>query len=1050
MRVGILGPLEVVTDGGVVAIGGARLRTLLVRLALDAGRVVTVESLASALWPDNGPADRGHALQALVSRLRRALPEPAAVRSAPGGYCLDVPPDAVDAVRFERLAAEGRRALRGGAVDVAARALQDALDLWRGEALADAAGAPFAVSAAAHLAELRLSAAEDLAEARLSTGEDHASLVAQLEALTAAHPLRERPRGLLVRALHAAGRRAEALRAYEDFRRLLKEELGTDPGPTLQAAYLAVLRAENPDPPPAARPGGNLRAALTSFVGRDAELARIDRQLAERRLVTLVGPGGAGKSRLAVTAAARLAAGIANNVWLVELAAVTDPADVAGAILDALGRHEPGALEQPYTPRDPVGRLVEALSGTEALLVLDNCEHLLDAAGRLVEELLGQCPQLRVLATSREPLAIAGEALYRVPPLAVPPPDASAAAAMDWPAVRLFADRAAAVRPEFAVTEDNVAEIVKICRRLDGLPLAIELAAARLRSLPVERLAAGLDDRFALLTSGSRTAAARHRTLRAALAWSWGLLDDEERRFAQRLAVFPATISLEAAERVGAPDGGTLDLVSALVDKSLLQLLDGAEPRYRMLETIREYALERLDHSGALTETRAAHAGYFLRLAETAAPHLRGPDQIPWLVRLRAERDNLLAALRFACDTADADTAVRLAAALSPWWTIQGGHAEASSWLRTALDVPGPAPSDARADATAGYLFNVIMSGGGGRPDIDADEVRARIPTAEGHPLLEPALTLIAGDTVRGLPAIDRRLPGADPWTRAMLRLMRAFLQANDGDMVGMGQDLAAAAAAFRAAGERWGRATALTYLAYTRSTFGDFDGAIAALEEPIRLLRELDPNDDAILQRVWLAEARARAGDVERAQAELRALVAPGGTSPGRYRIFARLSLGDHARLNGDLAEAARQYAAAWPELDRVPVDASLFRSMICTALGHLAAARGDLAAAQRQFAQAAALATDGPDMPLAAIVGVGVARLRADLDDALGAAELLGAAHALRGASDEFNPDVARLVAQLRDRLDEPAYRSAYARGQSLDRAGALALIRTHAGRP
>ena len=278
-----------------------------------------------------------------------------------------------------------------------------------------------------------------------------------------------------------------------------------------------------------------------------------------------------------------------------------------------------------------------------------------------------------------------------------------------------------------------------------------------------------------------------------------------------------------------------------------------------------------------------------------------------------------------------------------------------------------------------------------------------------------------------------------------MLRLMRAFLQANDGDMVGMGQDLAAAAAAFRAAGERWGRATALTYLAYTRSTFGDFDGAIAALEEPIRLLRELDPNDDAILQRVWLAEARARAGDVERAQAELRALVAPGGTSPGRYRIFARLSLGDLARLNGDLAEAARQYAAAWPELDRVPVDASLFRSMICTALGHLAAARGDLAAAQRQFAQAAALATDGPDMPLAAIVGVGVARLRADLDDALGAAELLGAAHALRGASDEFNPDVARLVAQLRDRLDEPAYRSAYDRGRSLDRGGALALIRS-----
>jgi DNA-binding SARP family transcriptional activator len=418
MRVGILGPLEVVVGGEIVEVGGARLRALLIRLALDAGRIVTVASLADALWPDDGPTDPANALQSLVSRLRRALPGKPAVRSVPGGYRLEVPPEAVDALRFERLAREGQRALRRGEAAAAARLLREALGLWRGEALADVAQAPFAAAAAVRLAELWLTATEDRVEADLQVAPEHADLVAELEALVAVHPLRERLRILLVRALHADGRPAEALSAYERFRGLLAEELGADPGPELRQAHLAVLRGEKlPQRSGGTRPRGNLRAALSSFVGRAEEQTRIGKQLQDGRLVTLVGPAGAGKTRLATTLAAGITDDVPGGVWLVELAPVIDPGEVPQAVIDALGLREVGVLDAPAPPRDATSRLVEALSATETLIVLDNCEHLIDAAARLVDELRGRCPRLRVLATSREPLGVPGETLCPVAPL---------------------------------------------------------------------------------------------------------------------------------------------------------------------------------------------------------------------------------------------------------------------------------------------------------------------------------------------------------------------------------------------------------------------------------------------------------------------------------------------------------------------------------------------------------------------------------------------------------------------------------------------------------
>lgn len=1054
MRVGILGPLQVTAGGTAgdtagheesVEIGGARLRALLIRLALDARRVVTAESLSSALWPEDMPDDPANALHSLVSRLRAALPAKQVLRSVPGGYQLDISPDNVDALRFERLAREGRRALRDGEERLASDRLTEALGLWRGAALANVSHVPYAAAAAVRLEELRLAATEDRVEADLATGAEH--LVPELEELTAAHPLRERLRGLLVKALYADGRHAEALAAYEEYRRLLADELGVDPGPELREAHLAVLRAE---PAPGApgrrhreRPRGNLPTALTSFVGRTDERQLIAEQMRQGRLVTLVGPGGAGKSRLATTFAAGMADEVPGGVWLVELAPVTDPDDVPQAVVGALGVRDLGLPDAGGAPRDTTSRLIEALSTIETLLVLDNCEHLIDAVARFADTMLGRCPRLRILATSREPLGILGEALCPVSPLTVPEPGASAEQAAASPAVRLFADRARAVRPGFAVDDENVAAVAEICRRLDGLPLAIELAAARLRTMALAQLAARLEDRFRLLTGGSRTALPRHRTLRAVVAWSWDLLAADERQAADRLAVFPASFIAEAAEHLGVP----VDILDTLVDKSLLQVVDGPVPRYRMLETIREYAVERLAGGGGLGEAQAAHAAYFRSLAERAEPWLRGYRQLPWIATLTAERDNLLSALHYARDAGDTDTAVRLGAALSYFWTIEGDHTEAANRLRAVLELSGDAPVGARLAATVGYLFNALMSG---RP-ADAEVVAAQPyePGAEdpAAAMIEALLALAANQPAAGRAAIDRWLHHQDPWKRAMLWLIRSMLNGSHGDWLEMRRDLVSAAENFREAGERWGLAFSLTYLGVTHSTLGDFSEAVRALEEAMGLVRELGTDD---FQRIWLAMVRMHTGDVDKARAELRGVVAEATSTS--YRVMARVYLADLARHDDDLDRAARQLEEAARDLGleahgagstRPAAYAASGDPMFEVAVGQFAVAAGDLVAARAHLREALALATGMPDLPLAAKVGVAVAQLCLRRGAARTAAETLGAAHTLRGVADVHDPDVVRLTRRLRDELGDRAYRAAYDRGRDLGPAGALAVL-------
>src|SRR5579863_4232701 len=514
MQVRLFGELEAVADGVPVPVRGAKQRALLALLALQRGRPVSADRLIDVLWGDGQAGNPANALQAQIGQLRRTFGA-AAILTSEAGYALAVGPDEVDVVRFGQLVAEGRRLAGDGEPALASAALGEALGLRRGEPLAEFAGAGFADAERAHLDELTLVAVEARAAADLELGR-HADLAGELEAACRQHPLRERLWELLIVSLYRSGRQAEALRAYTAIRDRLVDELGLDPGPALRELQARIL-AQDPSLAPAsalARPGpvpvtaGNLRERLGRFVGRDAELAQLREAVRSSRLVTLTGPGGAGKTRLALEAAAALRPEHPDGAWLVELAGVTGPDGVVPAAAAALGAAA-AALASPQPAGSTTELIVRHLAGRSLVVVLDNCEHVIGAAAALTDALVGAVPGLRLIATSREPLGIPGEMLAPVGGLA------PAAAA------ELFVDRARAVRPGFTADGPAAGVIEDICRRLDGLPLAVELAAARLRALPLATLAERLDDRFRLLTGGARTALPRQQSLRAVVDWSY-------------------------------------------------------------------------------------------------------------------------------------------------------------------------------------------------------------------------------------------------------------------------------------------------------------------------------------------------------------------------------------------------------------------------------------------------------------------------------------------------------------------------------------------------
>ncbi|WP_411100161.1 BTAD domain-containing putative transcriptional regulator [Streptomyces sp. x-45] len=671
MRYRILGVTQTEDHGTVASPGGPRLRALLTALALRPGDVVTPTTLIDEVWAgDDPPQDAPAALQALVGRLRRTVGKEA-VESAPGGYRLAATRDDVDLFVFERLVRQGTTALGHGDAATAARHLDEALALWRGPALADLPGH------AAGPEALHLEATRTRIAAGLRLGDAH-DAVPRLRELTAAHPYDEPLHALLIDALRATGRDADALAAYESTRRTLAEGLGTEPGPRLRALHAELLGARGAvraSPAPERAPDGrrgNIRPRLTTFVGRENELDALRSDLRGSRLVTLTGPGGSGKTRLAEEVAAGL-----DQAWLVELAPLDRPEAVPGAVVNALGLRETVLLtgDRPAVQDDPVALLVEYCSRRSRLLVLDNCEHVIGAAARLAETLLTRCPGLTVLATSREPLGVPGESVRPVEPLT---PEQ---------AFRLFTARASAVRPDADVVLRDEEAVAEICRRLDGLPLAIELAAARLRLLTPREIADRLDDRFRLLTSGSRTVLPRQQTLRAVVDWSWGLLDEAERTMLRELSVFAGGWDLAAAEAVGT--GPAAELVGALVDKSLVVADPGAEGtgmRYRMLETIHEYAGERAaEVPGVLEAAERAHRAWARALAEEADPRLRSAGQLPYISRLETEHDNIRAALDRSLAAGDEPEAAALALAMGWFWWLRNYRHEGVRWLDRVL-----------------------------------------------------------------------------------------------------------------------------------------------------------------------------------------------------------------------------------------------------------------------------------------------------------------------------------------------------------------------------
>ena len=1050
MRIGLLGAFEAWDDAGrPVQIPGTRLRTLLARLALSHGHLVTTQALADAIWGERPPPGAGNALHSLVSRLRRALPPGDSVRveSLPAGYRLSAAGDATDVAEFERLAAEGRACRQAGDAGAAADRFASALALWRGAALADLADAPFAGPTIARLTELRLRTVADHAELALAAGLAGGQLVAGLRELTLAHPLDERLAGLYLRALTADGRPAEALAAFEDLRRGLAETLGTDPSPALRDLHTAILRGHAaPATAPAAVPAPtayasptsttrptnlpapttsttrptNFPAPTTSFIGRELDLTQVRALLADARLVTLVGPGGVGKTRLA----AELAVGwqARDGVWLAELASITDPAEVPAAVGAALGL------------RPVAAELASQLAGRQLLIVLDNCEHLLDACARLAHDLLGDCPGMRILATSREPLTTTGERVYPVAPLPVPPPAAGLGEAIDSPALRLFADRAAAAVFGFRLTAENLPAVAEICRRLDGLPLAIELACARLRTLPATELAARLDDRFRLLTGGSRAALPRHQTLIAVVEWSWELLTDAERTLARRLAVFAGGATPEAAEAVCADQslqpGAVVGLLGALAEKSFAELrhaLD-APPRYRMLDTIRAYAEAALDEAGESGRFRRAHAGYFLARAEAADSELRGSGQLAHLAWLRDELGNLRAALHYAVGSADAETAVRLVAALGWYWTMSGNHAEAAGWLRDTLALPGAddagrAPPGALAAAfghDAMHHFAIQDFERGQRSAARAAELAGDAP----HPAVTLVLALLRHQEP-GSAQFGDLIEHPDPWLAASGHLYRGFAAEVRGDAPAAATHFATARDGFAAVGDGWGLAGAVRHLGSGLGLSGDHAAAIAAIDQAIAFAEAVGAADDAAWMRAERGMIRLRAGDLAGARTDLDGAVAGHAALSAMVLAFADAGLGEVSRHTGDPDRARALLTAARRRLDETTGVPSRIRLLPLTGLARLAVSCGQLPEARGFLAEAfrLALAAEPPliqDRPSIAGATEALADLALADGRAADAARLLGYAAAVRGTPDLGNPDVRRAEATAWAALD------------------------------
>jgi predicted ATPase/DNA-binding SARP family transcriptional activator/DNA-binding CsgD family transcriptional regulator len=692
-------------------------------LALAPGHRLHREQAMGLLWPGLDRKAAANNFYQVLHFARRAL-EP---RATPPSYLqlraelLELCPNNalwVDVEAFEEAAATARRSREPAAYRTAA-------ELYTGDLLPDDRYEDWAEERREELSLTYLSLLVEMARLYEERGDVGAAIEALQEAVTA-EPTHEGAHAGLMRLYALSGQRYQALRQYERLGQALGRELDAEPGAETRRLYEEILAGRTltaVEPPPAGPPPAelagaagrhNLPRALTSFVGREREVVEVERLLGAARLLTLTGVGGSGKTRLALEVARGLVGACPEGAWLVELAPLSEGALVPQAVAEALG-----VREQPNRPL--ISTLVNVLGEQKVLLVLDNCEHLIGAAAHLAEALLGSCPRLKILATSREVLGAAGEVSWLAPPLSGPDPQQrpTVETLEGYESVRLFVERARYRDPSFVLTPRNARAVAQICRRLNGIPLAIELAAARVGVLSVEQIATRLGDSLRLLTAGSRTATPRHRTLRATLDWSYELLSEPERKLFGRLSAFAGGWTLEAAEVVGAKngieEGDVLDLLSRLVDKSLV--VSGASPeagggpRYRMLEPVRQYAQEKLEASGEAATIRQRHTEHYLELAETAEPELSGRNQPEWLYRLETEHDNLRAALGWSLQQPEVEPALRLAAALAMFWHTHGHLSEGRAWLERAISASSTAAPRTRAKALNGAGWIAMFQG---------------------------------------------------------------------------------------------------------------------------------------------------------------------------------------------------------------------------------------------------------------------------------------------------------------------------------------------------
>jgi predicted ATPase/DNA-binding SARP family transcriptional activator len=958
----LLGAMQLRVDDAPAKLPGAAERGLLAVLLLSPGRTVAASSLIDRLWSETAlPADPLNALQLRVSKLRRALAAhdlDVIVRDS-SGYRVDIDQDKVDLHRFVSGVQAARTAGRSNQPGDALALYDQALALWRGDPLADFAGEGWATVEKARLEQLYQAALAERAEAALAAGR-HAEVAADLEPIVATDPGQEAFAGLLMTALYRAGRQADALEVFTRTRRHLDGELGLQPSAALRALHQSILMQDDELAAGSARltPAAPARPATTGplqtpaigqeadagpkrtlpvptlrLIGRDDELAQLCEALLRQRMVTLVGPGGAGKTSLALAAAHQLADHFGQHVHLARLAAVSTPADVPLAVADALGVPLDGA-----DPNAAVrARLLAYLGNRRLLLVLDNCEHVIEAAATLADAICGAAPDVTLLATSREALAVPGEVQVSVAPLAVPPLDAPAGQVLQYPAAALFVERASAVRASLQLSEQDLLTLAQVCRQLDGMPLALELAAARMSSLSLPDLAHRLEDRFALLTSGPRTAEARQRTLRATVEWSHALLPEAEQRAFRRLAVFHGGWTLDAAEAVIAGEDiaadEAFDLLDHLVNRSMVVLEPGSPSRYRMLETLRQFAVEQLAASGERDAAAARQARFFRQFAEVAEQRLRGRGQRAALQQLRDEHPNLRAALSWlSADPSRVEDGLRLAGSLALFWHL-GRHVEGREVLSKLITIPG-ASQQARARAL--QAVSIVERP---RACLVHPSPRCAETALESLLLFEAegdahraslSKVLLAVELLNGSDPerLERLLADAevqftaeaDEWGHAVVAFVRLQNFIRRGDVprsLAMGRT---ASEAFRRLDDAWGLSAVLYHLGWGLKEFGRYAEAVPVLEQAIQVSTSAGVFNTAQWALADLGVALLALGERQAASAAFeRAAAASEEVGDAAGVVLARLGRAQIEQIDGDPTTARPLFEEAVRGLTRL-----------------------------------------------------------------------------------------------------------------------------------